>query len=72
MADSDGDTLPDGVENPDEAFVAREVPGSDPNSRDTDGDGYDDGEEVRYGINPASALLIPGILDGLVGYWPFL
>jgi hypothetical protein len=42
--DSDGDKLSD--------YTEKHFVGTDPNNPDTDGDGYDDGEEVRGGYNP--------------------
>ena len=45
MVDSDNDQLPDEVEL---------IIGSDPNKADTDGDGYEDGLEVKNGYKPLS------------------
>jgi len=46
MIDSDMDGLPDDLEK---------RLGTDPNKADTDGDGYNDGEEVKNGNNPLGA-----------------
>lgn len=43
MIDSDGDELPDDME--------KRI-GADPFNKDTDGDGYSDGEEIKSGYNP--------------------
>lgn len=43
MIDSDKDQLPDEIEL---------IMGTDPNKADTDGDGYEDGLEVKNGYNP--------------------
>jgi len=49
--DSDGDGLPDDLE---------EQIGTDPNNPDTDGDGYDDGTEVEAGTDPLDPNDHPG------------
>lgn len=43
MIDSDGDGVPDDIEK---------RLGTKPNDKDTDGDGYKDGEEIQHGYNP--------------------
>ncbi|HEX5038156.1 MAG TPA: thrombospondin type 3 repeat-containing protein [bacterium] len=59
--DSDGDGLPDDLEEP--------VFGTDPNNPDTDGDGLNDGEEVQSPFYPACGPTDPdcdddGVCDG--------
>jgi hypothetical protein len=36
---------------------------------DTDGDGYDDGDEVMFGTNPNNASSFPGAVPALEGTW---
>lgn len=53
--DSDGDSLLDGVENPDLPYDSGNPatqPGTDPNIGDTDGDKVNDGDEVAEGRDP--------------------
>ena len=59
MQDTDGDGLPDWVEDNGGAFVSETQTGTDPNLADTDGDGYDDGLEVRRGSDPTDAQSKP-------------
>jgi RHS repeat-associated protein len=40
--------------------------GTDPNNSDTDGDGMNDGWEIKYGFDPLS-----GISESLLGWWQF-
>lgn len=58
---SDGDDPDkDGVNNAEERLY-----GTDPNNPDTDGDGYDDGEEVKNGYNPLGQGSLDSDNDGL-------
>ncbi|MFA5714454.1 MAG: Ig-like domain-containing protein [Candidatus Paceibacterota bacterium] len=62
--DSDGDGLPDDMEN---------RLGTDPNNKDTDSDGYSDAAELRMGTNPLdssvkkSNIFLSGIDKALIG-----
>jgi hypothetical protein len=40
-------------------FVSENDTGTDPNNPDTDGDGWNDGDEVRLGFSPVSAASTP-------------
>lgn len=50
--DTDGDGLPDSIEDNSGIFNGPDDPGTDPNDPDTDGDGVSDGDEVTFGTNP--------------------
>jgi hypothetical protein len=62
--DTDGDGLPDDMEN---------RLGTDPNNKDTDSDGYSDATELRMGTNPLdssvkkSNIFLSGIDKALIG-----
>jgi DNA-binding beta-propeller fold protein YncE len=58
--DRDEDTLLNGVETGTGTFVNANDTGSNPALADTDGDGYDDGEEVAEGTDPNNPLSFPG------------
>jgi hypothetical protein len=51
-ADDDNDGLPDLVETGTGVFISLEDTGTNPLVADTDGDGFDDGEEVENGWDP--------------------
>lgn len=55
FVDTDGDGLPDSVEDNSGTFVDSTHTGTDPNNADTDGDGYSDGVEVDAGTDPTDA-----------------
>jgi DNA-binding beta-propeller fold protein YncE len=57
--DRDGDTLTDGVESGTGVFVSALDTGTSAAMADTDGDGFDDGEEVLAGTDPNNALSFP-------------
>ena len=70
LADTDGDRLPDGSEVP--GTIPAEMPGrsdTNPNSADSDGDGYDDRVELSNGFDPNANDSHPELvrLDGLLG-----
>jgi hypothetical protein len=82
LADTDSDGLDDrfelfgedvdrnGVLGPDEDLDGDGVlatPGSDPTNRDTDADGFRDGEEVRGGSDPVDASSVPDSFDDAGG-----
>ncbi len=70
--DSDGDGLPDGLENPSASDSSNHrFSISDPNRIDTDDDGFTDGIESRYGTSSQSSASVPDLSDGLLAYWPF-
>jgi hypothetical protein len=50
-------------------FVSAFDTGSNPLLADTDGDGYDDGDEVMFGTNPNNASSFPGAVPALKGTW---
>ena len=55
------DVLPDGVETNSGEYVDFSATGTDPALADTDGDGWDDGEEVyTWGSDPTDPLDYPG------------
>jgi hypothetical protein len=58
--DDDGDTLLDVVETDTGVFVSASDTGTDPLLVDTDGDGWDDAEEVAFGSDPNDPLSNPG------------
>lgn len=61
-ADTDGDGLPDGRENPDRDGLtnrAEQNLGTRPRDADTDNDGWTDGAEYRAGSDPKSAASRP-------------
>ena len=59
--DRDDDVLPDGVETNSGEYVDFSDTGTDPTLVDTDGDGWDDGEEVyTWGSDPTDPLDYPG------------
>ncbi len=59
--DRDDDLLPDGVETNSGEYVDFSDTGTDPTLVDTDGDGWDDGEEVyTWGSDPTDPLDYPG------------
>lgn len=66
-SDSDGDTLPDGVEDANHNGKWEPALGeTDPTKKDTDGDGMDDGWETKYAANTGEGPpLLP--LDGSDG-----
>jgi hypothetical protein len=59
--DTDDDTLLDGVETNTGFFVSPSDTGTDPQLADTDGDGFDDGDEVAAGSDPTDPLDFPPI-----------
>ena len=61
------DTDFDGLGNIDEIRTH----GTDPNLFDTDGDGYNDGQELFFGANPLNSASHPAIPDHLLGWWHF-
>jgi len=62
IADTDGDGLLDGDENPDFGSLNGPPYISDPNTRDTDADGWSDQIEALAGSNPSSAASVPADL----------
>ena len=52
LTDTDGDGLPDNVENPALPYSGPSQPGTNPNLADTDGDTFPDGLEVNWPSNP--------------------
>lgn len=58
--DRDEDTLPNGVETGTGVFVNANDTGTSAALADTDGDGFDDGEEVAAGTDPNDGLDFPG------------
>jgi DNA-binding beta-propeller fold protein YncE len=58
--DRDEDTLGNGVETNTGTFVDANDTGTSPALADTDGDGFDDGEEVLAGTDPTNPLIFPG------------
>jgi hypothetical protein len=61
--DRDEDTLGNGVETNTGTFVNGDDTGTNPALADTDGDGFDDGEEVSLGTDPTNPLNFPGSVD---------
>ncbi len=59
VVDTDGDGLPDATETDTGLFIDEDDTGSDPANPDSDGDGFDDGEEVRAGSDPNDSDSIP-------------
>jgi len=57
--DRDEDALLNGVETNTGIFVDANDTGSNPALSDTDGDGYDDGEEVAAGSDPNDPMSVP-------------
>ena len=57
--DADDDGLPNSVETNSGIFLSENETGTDPNNPDTDGDGWNDGDEVRLGFSPLSAASSP-------------
>jgi cysteine-rich repeat protein len=58
--DRDEDLLRNGVESNSGVFVDENDTGTNPTLADTDGDGFDDGEEVGAGTDPTNPLDFPG------------
>jgi hypothetical protein len=58
--DRDEDTLPNGVETNTGTFVDANDAGTNPALADTDGDGFDDGDEIVFGTDPTDPLSFPG------------
>jgi hypothetical protein len=59
--DRDDDLVPDGVESNSGEYVDLSDTGTSPTLVDTDGDGWDDGDEVyNWGTDPTDALDYPG------------
>ena len=57
----------------DTTFVDANNTGTDPNKKDTDGDGFPDGIEVALGTNPTDKTKLP-VKSGsanLLAYWDF-
>ena len=52
ITDTDGDGLPDWMENNSRVYVSPTNTGTDPNDPDTDDDGFSDGREVQLGFDP--------------------
>jgi hypothetical protein len=65
VPDTDDDGLLDGVETNTDVFVSENDTGSDPHLADSDGDGFDDSEEVEAGTNPNNPLSFPIAVPGL-------
>ena len=61
--DSDDDGLLDGVETGTGTFVDEDDAGSRPTRADTDGDGFEDWHEVRFGGNPVDATIVPPAVE---------
>lgn len=59
ILDSDGDGLLDAVETNTGVYASPTDTGSDPFDPDSDGDGYDDGDEVAAGSNPNDPTSTP-------------
>ena len=59
--DRDQDTLLDGVETNTGVYLDPQHTGSNPALADTDGDGFDDGEEVASGHDPNDPADYPGV-----------
>jgi hypothetical protein len=68
--DRDEDVLLNGVETNTGTFVNADDTGTSPFLADTDGDGFDDGEEVAVGTDPNDPFSFPGpsIVPGLGGF----
>ena len=63
LVDSDNDGLADGIEDVNHNGIVD--PGeTDPHNDDTDGDGYNDGDEVNGGTNPLDPQSYPATSDG--------
>ena len=67
--DDDDDLLLDVYETGTGTFVSATDTGSDPLLADSDGDGFDDGEEVAAGSNPNDALSTPVVVPGPASPW---
>jgi hypothetical protein len=63
--DRDGDDLGNGVETNTGTFVDANDTGTSPTMADTDGDTWDDGEEVSAGTDPTDASSFPTAVPGL-------
>ena len=63
--DSDSDGLFDSVETDTGEYVSATDTGTDPNNPDTDGDSYNDGDEVEAGTDPTDPLSFPGSGTGV-------
>ncbi len=59
--DRDGDTLPNGVETGTGVFVDGNDTGTSPALADSDGDGFDDDEEIAQGHDPNDPADFPGV-----------
>ena len=63
--DTDGDGLLDGVESGTGQFVAgAPLTGSNPNLANTDGDRFNDANEVEFERDPTDATIFPDVLSG--------
>ncbi len=62
--DRDEDTLLNGVETNTGTFLGPNDTGTDPARADTDGDGFEDGDEVAAGTDPTNPASFPGSLCG--------
>jgi len=58
VVDTDGDRLPDSVETNTGIYKSTSDTGTDPNNRDSDGDGINDGDEV---LGTTGGLNLPGM-----------
>jgi len=65
--DDDNDGLLDSVETNTGAYNGPNDTGSDPFNPDSDGDGFDDGEEVAAGSDPNDAGSVPVVEIPLIG-----
>ena len=66
--DADNDGLPDTAETDTGVFISPSDTGTDPLSADTDGDGWNDGDEVRAGSDPTDSLSTPLSIPSLPGW----
>jgi|TARA_B100001964_G_scaffold41173_1_gene45463 hypothetical protein len=64
--DSDEDGLPDTVETDTGEFIDARDTGTNPDEADTDGDGFDDGDEVSIGTDPTNSAEFP--VEGIKNY----
>jgi hypothetical protein len=64
LTDYDGDGIEDIYETNTGIYVSPTDTGTDPLDSDTDGDGFNDGDEIAAGTDPLNDLSFPVIADG--------